>query len=426
MPSRPFQPDTRIDGDPILFAETEASTVEANAAPWRILIVDDDDDVHEVTRYAVGHEIFDGRPLAFLSARSAAEARDLLRREPDIAMILLDVVMETERAGLDLIPFIRAQLKNHAVRIVLRTGQPGLAQEKPTIATYDIHDYKTKSELTAGKLYATVLSSLRAYRDIRLSEWRALKSYTERVERELAAARSMQAELTPSPGELAQIAEKAGLEVTVHVEVSSELGGDSWAVIDFGGGRAGFLLVDFSGHGIAAAINVFRFHLLLTRHPPNPEAPGEWMEEINRLLYDFLQEEQFAALFFGVVDSNKGLLRYAGCGGPHPILVMDDRVTPLDASGLVLGIEAQVHYPTQEIPFPPGASLLLYSDALNESRSVTCPPLGQDGVEQLCLRISGSAQPLAEILATAITPRRPLKDDLTLIWISRPPVTEVL
>lgn len=116
--------------------------------PWRILIVDDDSDVHESTAYALrGLEIAE-RKLHLLHAHSSAEGIELLRREHDVAVILLDVVMETEHAGLAMVDTIRNGLNLHNTRIILRTGQPGQAPEIETIRRYDINDYKTKSELT--------------------------------------------------------------------------------------------------------------------------------------------------------------------------------------------------------------------------------------------------------------------------------------
>jgi response regulator RpfG family c-di-GMP phosphodiesterase len=134
--------------------------------PWKILIVDDEEDIHLVTKLALKHFEFDGRELEFLQAFSAAEAMQRLAGTPDIAIVLLDVVMETEHAGLDLIRYIREQLGNAAVRIVLRTGQPGQAPEQEVIRQYDINDYKNKAELTSPKLFTLVYASLRAYRDI--------------------------------------------------------------------------------------------------------------------------------------------------------------------------------------------------------------------------------------------------------------------
>lgn len=133
---------------------------------WRILVVDDDKEVHAVTRLVLGKVKYKGRGIELLSAYSAAEARLMLEREINIAVILLDVVMESEDAGLQLVRVIRKELNNAAVRIILRTGQPGQAPEEHVIVDYDINDYKAKSELTAQKLFTTVIASLRSYETI--------------------------------------------------------------------------------------------------------------------------------------------------------------------------------------------------------------------------------------------------------------------
>ncbi len=134
--------------------------------PWRILIVDDDIEVHTVTRLILDKTVFKQRTVELLSAFSAAEAKKILLTESNIAVILLDVVMETEDAGLLLVRSIRQDLNNKAVRIILRTGQPGQSPEEQVIIDYDINDYKAKSELTSQKLFTTVIASLRAYETI--------------------------------------------------------------------------------------------------------------------------------------------------------------------------------------------------------------------------------------------------------------------
>jgi diguanylate cyclase (GGDEF)-like protein len=133
---------------------------------WRILVVDDDADVHSTTTFALaGLEVQD-RPLEFLHAFSASEARALLAREPDIAVILLDVVMEQPDAGLHLVRHVRETLGMLDVRIILRTGQPGYTPEMEAIRDLDINDYRTKSELTRTKLYTTVAAAVRAYQQL--------------------------------------------------------------------------------------------------------------------------------------------------------------------------------------------------------------------------------------------------------------------
>ena len=138
--------------------------------PMKILIVDDEVDVHSVTRLALRNVGFKGRPLELMSAYSGAEAFDVLKQNNDIALVLLDVVMETEDAGLRLVGRIREELNNHLVRIVLRTGQPGQAPEQQVIIDYDINDYKAKTELTTQKLFTTVIASMRAYESLLMIE----------------------------------------------------------------------------------------------------------------------------------------------------------------------------------------------------------------------------------------------------------------
>lgn len=138
--------------------------------PWKVLVVDDEPEVHAVTRLVLGDMRFADRPLQFLNAHSTAEAESLLREHADIAVMLLDVVMDSDRAGLDLVRTVRERMGNQFVRIVLRTGQPGEAPEQHVIANYDINDYKEKTELTAQKLTTTMYAALRSYRDMRSVE----------------------------------------------------------------------------------------------------------------------------------------------------------------------------------------------------------------------------------------------------------------
>ncbi|MBL8670358.1 MAG: DUF3369 domain-containing protein [Alphaproteobacteria bacterium] len=156
-----------MSDDAMEFAdETEAEAPAAPLAPWQVLVVDDDADVHRVTLFVLKSMTFDGRPLEVISAMSARQAREILAAKPGIALAMIDVVMETEHAGLDLVRWVRGELGNRTVRLVLRTGQPGQAPETQVVAAYDINDYKTKEELTTQKLFTLVHSSLRSYRDI--------------------------------------------------------------------------------------------------------------------------------------------------------------------------------------------------------------------------------------------------------------------
>jgi len=134
--------------------------------PWNVLIVDDDESVHHVTRMVLNDFTVMERQLNLLSCYSGEEAKQLMASRDDIAVVLLDVVMESEAAGLQVAHYIRTQLNNLYTRIVLRTGQPGEAPEEKVIKEYDINDYKDKTELTSIKLKTLMFSTIRSYRDI--------------------------------------------------------------------------------------------------------------------------------------------------------------------------------------------------------------------------------------------------------------------
>ena len=157
------------DGDGDLFGDADEEGGEGeddNQDLWKVIIVDDEAEIHNVTRFALGDYRYQGKKLRFLDAYSGADAKKMIQDNPDTALMFLDVVMESQDAGLKVVEYIRNELQNHFLRIVMRTGQPGQAPEEEVIVKYDINDYKNKTELTDKKLFTTVTTSLRSYADI--------------------------------------------------------------------------------------------------------------------------------------------------------------------------------------------------------------------------------------------------------------------
>ena len=155
------------DSDELMvFRDADAEASEVAARHWKVLVVDDDRDVHTATEMAFQDIAILGRPLLFSHAYSASEALALISSSVDLAVILLDVVMEEEDSGLRLVRNIRSDLGMSEVRIILRTGQPGYAPEIETIRDLDINDYKTKTELNRVRLYATITAAIRSYDQI--------------------------------------------------------------------------------------------------------------------------------------------------------------------------------------------------------------------------------------------------------------------
>ena len=156
--------------DVLLFSDDQMEEVQRRPETWPILVVDDEEDVHEATELALRDAEIEGRRLAFVHAYSARQAFDLLAADPGFAVVLLDVVMEADDAGLQLVRRIREELDNQAIRVILRTGQPGYAPEIETIRAFDINDYRTKSELTRARLFTSLIVAIRSYRQIRQLE----------------------------------------------------------------------------------------------------------------------------------------------------------------------------------------------------------------------------------------------------------------
>ena len=154
------------EDEPITTGSSESEHPEANLSGWPILIVDDDPSVLTVTDYALRKLVVDGRPIELHTAKSMAEAQALLETNQDYAVLVTDVVMETDHAGLDLIAWIRKQRALGSMRLVVRSGQPGAAPQEEVVKSLDINDYWSKTETTPGRIRTMLTGLIRSYRDI--------------------------------------------------------------------------------------------------------------------------------------------------------------------------------------------------------------------------------------------------------------------
>jgi len=192
------------DDDDILHMRDDEPSVAgapaANTSPWCVLLVDDDRGVHEVTRLALQDFVFEGRPLELLNAYSGQEGRAVFQSRKNIALAIIDIIMETEDAGLELARYVRTELHNRYTRLVMRTGFSTTAPEDAAIRDYEIDDYTHKAELTAQKLRTLLYSKLRSYRDVCLLQQRAAALDDQLTS---AQAHLIQSEKLASIGQLA-------------------------------------------------------------------------------------------------------------------------------------------------------------------------------------------------------------------------------
>lgn len=261
---------------------------------------------------------------------------------------------------------------------------------------------------------------------------RSLQAYHTGAVQRMKLARDMQLDLLPDTETCAGLERRYGVRLNSHFESSSELGGDIWGARALDDRRFAVFLCDFTGHGVAAALNTFRLHALLSKIDIPGDDPAETLGAINGLLVGLLPETQFAAMLYAVIDLVEGAVTYATAGAPKPIVGHPDGRLEIGASvGLPLGVSPKASYRNRRLDFPPGAFLFLFSDALFEARDWEGQIIGYQGVVDLVADLDddsamegkgeGEGGPLGQLLERyfAVMPR-PLADDLTALWITRP------
>jgi len=211
-----------------------------------------------------------------------------------------------------------------------------------------------------------------------------LRHQLDQIETEMQSARRMQVDMLPHPDHISEVCDHFGIKLSQYFEPSSMLGGDFWQMFPIRGELLGFYLCDFSGHGVAAALNTFRLHGIIAQMDKKKiSSPATFLEVLNTRLYDLLPRGQFATFFFGIYNPKDRTLSYAGANAPQPFWYSGKSSTLLETSGLPLGIIPTASYESHTIQLSPGDSLFFYSDALTESPSPEGRRLGTDGIQRI-------------------------------------------
>ncbi|ALJ34358.1 fused response regulator/phosphatase [Azospirillum brasilense] len=253
-----------------------------------------------------------------------------------------------------------------------------------------------------------------------------LQRFHERTESELSLARKMQERLMPSPERLAEVEAAAGVGIAAHFAPSSELGGDFWDLrhdtVAPGQGRTMLYMVDFSGHGVGAALNTFRLHAICQQMDVSGLTPGEFLSTVNRRLCALLPNGQFATMLAGMVEPAENRFVYASAGSTRPMVWAPGDAAPLlgDSAGLPLGLLASAEYEERSLPLPPGGRLFLYSDGAIEI------PVGNDvldepGLAALVAERMGETDGggFLDGLLDRLRAVGPIDDDLTALLLTR-------
>ena len=356
----------------------------------KILIVDDEPQVHTVTKMVLGGLAYKNRKITLLSAYSYEEAVSVFSTERDIAVAIIDVVMEERDTGLKLVRTVRQDLKQSMVRILLRTGQPGSAPENAVIMEYDINDYREKTELTAQKLTTSVISCIRSYDDLctisrykeRLEDlvWertqdlekaiKELKYYNSIIETDLKAGSTMQYKLLPS-----RVQPIGPYRFSRFLISSMYLSGDFVDYFTIGKGLTGFYILDVSGHGTSSAFMTVIVKNFIDKQLDRYNETGESIitspAEMARYLNEELLREEYGkyfTMFYGVLKNDSNELTYANCGQfPFPVLSDGRKTRFISEGGPPVGLFAKASYSQEQIELPDAFQLLCVSDGILEA-----------------------------------------------------------
>lgn len=340
-----------------------SSNDNRNLRDAKILIIDACIASREAIAGLLGGAGFRNIAVAGNGQEGLDEARTLL---PD--MIITDLVLP-DLKGAELCRSVRCNSGLSKVLILVMTMREDLASRAEVVFA-GATDIITKPINNAELLGRVCVHLDRQKLVAELTEFR------ERMSHELEQARMMQESLLPAESDIRLIEMQYPVDLASYYESSTELGGDIWGVDAIDKARLRVFCGDFSGHGVGAALNTFRLHSFVLSKSNFTDEAATWLVGLNRFLCDVLPIGQFATMFCGIVDFEQCTLTYASAGAPGPIVRSGGSGAGFqvnEGTGFPLGMNVDATYHDRIVPFGPGSTLFLYSDALIEAPSMHSP-----------------------------------------------------
>ena len=254
----------------------------------------------------------------------------------------------------------------------------------------------------------------------------SLEDYKSRVELELTQARQMQKLLMPKKEQIHKAETDYKMDISTYFQTCTEMGGDFWGLQELDEKHLSFYNVDFTGHGVTAALNTFRMHTLVSEKLDVMYDPGTFLNQLNSRLYGLLAIGQFATMFYGVIDFEKEELKYATAASTYPIIYSynEKKAQHIKLESYPMGIKDNAQYTTTIVPFKSKDKIFLYSDGLTEARNNKGEMLGEDVYREIIEKAAnaggGSNEIMRDVLAKFKEHRiGELEDDLTINIFSR-------
>ena len=391
--------------------KSHKDAIEVDILDCRILIVDDSLPIVKFIEMML-------KAQGFTQLETASDGQEGLDKvdafQPDL--LILDIKMPV-MDGLDVLKVLRGNKRHSDLPVIVETASE-TKEERNRILAAGGDDILSKP-IDPGVLMARVKQHLTKRILVR-----QLVDYQLRLEAELDTARSMQAELMPKQAAVSELETRYDCKLLSQATTSSELGGDFWGIEPLDNDRFVIFIVDFSGHGVGAAINTFRLHTVMREIEKTDGSPSDYVRKLNDQLVNLLPIGQFATITYAILDCSKNILTYSGAASPYLIVGRDGgtRLESHECAGPPIGALSGITYEDRTIPFEKGDFLFLYSDALFESENTEGEIIGMDGVADFLephMHLETDDQFESVMNAFHAHAVKPLNDDLTAIWLIR-------
>lgn len=384
----------------------------------RVLLIEDDPGDALLVKTALK----EARSVSFVAMHETTltDAIERLTVSSTFDVVLLDLGLPDSESA-DTLPRLLAAVP--PVPIVVMTGL-----DAPQAAEHAIElgaqDFMVKDEMDSRSLARTLQNAIYRFRSERERMTLAdmLAAEYDRMAEELSAARNMQFDLLPRRGRLDRIQSALNLAIDSYFKPSSDIGGDLWGCLEEEGGSLVVYILDFSGHGVGAALNVFRLHTLISELKGQITDPAATLLQINSALHGLLPRGQYATMALAVIDTVSETMTWSGAGAPRPILFDKGGESQwLDTAGAPLGLSSSAQYHNRKIGFPPGSSLFLYSDAMTEAYMADGEMVEQTRLLEMVrshYRTGAGVSIPALVEHFLDQVRSPLDDDMTVVSVT--------
>jgi sigma-B regulation protein RsbU (phosphoserine phosphatase) len=375
----------------------------------RVLVVDD----NRVNRHLLAALLERGGITRIEMAEDGVQALARMAEvKPDL--VLLDLMMPN-LDGFEVCRRLRADAETRNLPVLVQSSL-NRAEDRARAFSAGATDYVSKP-INAIELLSRVRIHLQNQMLLH-----SLQQYRQRTEIELTLARKMQERLMPQPAQLARVRAQLGYSLHAHFAPSSELGGDFWGMRTDDRGRLVVWMVDFSGHGVGAALNTFRLHAILNQFDFRNFDPAAFLAAINKRLCTLLPSGSYATMLAGVIDRDENRFFYASASSTRPMAWASGAAAPVlgDNEGLPLGILPSADYENRMLELPPDGRLFLYSDAAVEL-PVGDGVLDEAGLEALVVEAmaEGDDDRFLINLLVALAAKGSYDDDLTTLLLIR-------